>query len=287
MKNKKIVIALFVLAVVLLGGFAANSLQGIFAEGDTYNVVIKYQTLAAEGSPTLYKTFTEEYSEGEQINIKSPEIKGYKPNKANVSAVVKSDLYLTVNYSCLHSGEFDESLDEVVTYPTADTVGIIKHYCDTCDGYYQEEFITLTRTFTFGGESVRELSAQGQVVDGYGIPSDNEKVFVLLKDYLPELDIIFDGLSGFDGKTGLSDAATVTFTYDEEAWNNANLIYKKSPEIPAVADADYSFRFGNGWRIVFGFEGRSDGSLPDFIFSDDCPLITAPLTITLTYDYTK
>ena len=125
MKNKKIVIALFALAVVLLGGFTVGVLQGITPEENTCNVVIKYYTVDSYGEQTLYKTYSGEHVVGEQINIKSPEIKGYKPNKTNVSAVVKSDLYLTVNYSCLHSGEFDESLDEVVRYPTADTVVII------------------------------------------------------------------------------------------------------------------------------------------------------------------
>ena len=286
MKNRKVVIILIALAVILLGGFTANSLQGIFAEGDTYNVVIKYQTLAADGSPTLYKTFTEEYSEGEQINIKSPEIKGYKPNKTNVSAVVNSDLYLTVNYSCLHSGEFDESLDEVVTYPTADSVGIIKHYCDTCDGYYQEEFTSLTRTVTFGGEELNNLTRVGEFYNGYSLQNGGG-ILILQKEYLPELDIIFNGIIDFDGNVGLSDAATVTFSYDKVAWDNADIVYKANPNYPVVDGVDFSFRFGNSWRLIFGYEGRDGGSLSNFVLSPDCPLKTSPLTITLTYDYTK
>ena len=124
-------------------------------------------------------------------------------------------------------------------------------------------------------------------VNGYEIPRDNEKVLVLWKQDLPELDVIFDGIVNFDGKSGLSDAATVTFSYDKEAWNNAEIIYKKDPALPTVNNAHYSFRFGNGWRVVFGFEGLSSGVMSDFVFDDSCPLITSPITITLTYDFTK
>ena len=283
MKNKKIVIALFALAVVLLGGFTVGVLQGITPEENTCNVVIKYYTVDSCGEQTLYKTYSEEYAEGEQINIKSPEIKGYKPNKTNVSAVVKSDLYLTVNYSCLHSGEFDESLDEVVRYPTADTVGIIKHYCDTCDGYYQEEFTTLTRTLTFGGDIVGEFVAGNTTIDNYILVRDTN-VFVLLKDGCPEWDIIFDGVT-IDNHYGIGDGATVTVDYDKSVWNNAKIGFKQSPT--DNIDTDYSIRIANNWRVMFGFELRSDGNIFDFILSDDCPLKTAPLTITVTYDYTK
>ena len=285
MKNKKIVIALLALAVVLLGGFTVGVLQGIIPEENTCNVVIKYYTVDSYGEQTLYKTYSEEYAEGEQINIKSPEIKGYKPNKTNVSAVVKSDLYLTVNYSCLHSGEFDESLDEVVRYPTADTVGIIKHYCDTCDGYYQEEFTTLTRTVTFGGEILRGLTVRDSF-DGYTLENSGQ-VLVRRSNALPELDIIFNGITHFNGNIGLGEAASVTFSYDKEAWNNDKIVYRALMSDPVDADADFSFRFGNAYRIILGYEGRTDGYLSEFIADENCPLFSAPLTITLTYDYTK
>ena len=319
MKNKKIVIALFALAVVLLGGFTVGVLQGITPEKNTFNVVIKYYTVDSYGEQTLYKTYSEEYAEGEQINIKSPTIEGYQPNKEKVSAIVKSDLNITVLYHCAHLvltdcgytnsdnqhhrhekvcdtcyssilGELeehvpDESLDKVISYPTSTAVGVLERTCSLCSTTYTEEFTTLTRTVTFGGEILRGLTV-GDSSDGYTLENSGQ-VLVRRSNALPELDIIFNGITHFNGNIGLGEAASVTFSYDKEAWNNDKIVYRALMSDPVDADADFSFRFGNAYRIILGYEGRTDGYLSEFIADENCPLFSAPLTITLTYDYTK
>ena len=284
MKNKKIVIALFVLAVVLLGGFTVGVLQGITPEENTCNVVIKYYTVDSYGEQTLYKTYSEEYVEGEQINIKSPAIEGYKPNKEKVSAIVKSDLNVTVLYECVHFIP-DESLDKVISYPTSTTVGILERTCSLCGSTYIEDFTSLTRTFTFGDESLKSLKL-GSSINGYSFVNDGQ-VLVCLDSALPELDIIFDGIENFSGNVGLGYASTASISYDKEAWDNAKIVYRHTMSEPVPEDVDFLFIFGNRNRAILGFDPLSECFMTDFLADDSCPLFSAPLTITLTYDYTK
>ena len=320
MKNRKIILILSVVAVILLGGFTYRAMQDVKAEvkTDTYNVVIKYQYMEGNGDLTLFDTYINECVKGEQIYIKSPDYKGWTPDKKIISTVVNNDIHIKVTYTCLHEIGYDtldvectssdhkiklccsdcglifteasnhtpiESLGVVLEYPTSEKVGRLQRTCNVCEFVYEEEFTTLTRTVTFGGDVLKNLKNFGDSYQGY-VFSENGLTLVLQKQFLPELDIIFKGIENFDGSKGLSGAATASVSYDKAAWNNADIVYKASPEAPAISDADFSFRFGNAWRIIFGYEGRNDGSIINFILSSECPLKTSPLTITLTYDYT-
>ena len=285
MKNKKIVIALFVFAVILLGGMTAGMLQGMFPEEDTYKVVIRYNVVNGKGESTLYDTYSENHALGEYINISSPQIEGYKPNKEKVVAIVGSELFVTVNYECAEH-VYDESEDVVLKYPTSKSAGIIQHNCAVC-GICTEEFTTLSRTIVFGGDIIDkfiELNPPPYVsVDDYILKPD-EELFVLLKAGAPEWDIILDGVK-IDNSRGIGAGATVTVDYDKTAWNNAVIEFKQ--DCNESIDADYYIRIANSWRVNFGFEKNPNREMEDFILSEDCPLRTAPLTITLTYDYTK
>jgi len=285
-KNKKVIYALFALAAVLLLGLTLNMINNIVPQEDTCEVVIRYNKLDSDGVSTTFDTFRKEYPKGERINIASPDEKCYVPDREKVSIVVKSDIVITITYE-FKGHTADEALDTVIKYPTSEEVGILERHCAKCKEVYREDFTTLTRTVVFGGEVLKAFENVSQVVEGYDFETETNKILILNKDFVPELDIIFDGIEGFDGKSGLGEAATVTFDYDKEIWNGAEVVYKADPALPTVENADFSFRFGNGWRIVFGFEGRFEGVLSEFIIDDNCPLIHSPLTITLTYDYTK
>ena len=283
MKNKKIVIALFAFAVILLGGMTAGMLQGMFPEEDTYKVVIRYNVVDGNGESDLYTTYSEKHVEGELINIVSPKIEGYKPDKEKVSAIVNSDLFVTVNYTC--AGHiFEEADDVVLKYPTSESVGILQHTCTVCNAFYTEQFTTLSRTIVFGGDVVERITRTDMIADNYILKGDNIMLFILFKEGVPEWDIILNGVD-IDTTYGIGVGATVTIDYDKEAWNNATIGFKQG-DYDRI-DTDYSIRIAKNWRINFGFEARLDGNVVDFILSDDCPLKTAPLTITLTYDYTK
>lgn len=290
----------------------------MFPEENTCNVVIKYYTVDSHGERTLYKTYSEEYAEGEQINIKSPAIEGYKPNKEKVSAIVKSDLNVTVLYQCTHfnsnglgysivnnqyhyqekycetcyaffSGDYeehvpDESRDKVISYPTSTTVGTLERFCSLCSATYTEEFTTLTRTIVFGGDIVGDFVAANTEVGDYRLNvDDNNNALILYKSGAPEWNIILDGVD-IDTYYGIGDGATLSIEYDKSVWRNATIDFRESAI--EFSDANFCIRIADGWRVIF--QAYTWGSSTEnFILSDNCPLKTAPLTLTLTYDYTK
>ena len=109
---------------------------------------------------------------------------------------------------------------------------------------------------------------------------------ILHRSGTPEWDAIFNGGISVDSNDGiLGNGATVTIEYDKSAWGNSVIEFKQSKY--DTVDADYSIRIGDNWRVVLSPERTGDVSFTEWLLSSDCPLRNYPITITLTYDFTK
>lgn len=276
-KSKKLFIILVVAIVILLLGSAARFTLKTLPE--EYDVTINY-ILSEADEP--FEVYSEKHENGEQIIINSPVIEGYTADKENIAAVVKSNLYITVTYNCLHVDGFTET---VLNYPTSDTVGKLLYECPVCSHQRTEEFTTLSRTLTFGGEALDYFTDASQVgetsSDGYRL--DKNRV-VLMRHSAPEFDIILDEIE-IDSSVGLDEAGTVTFEYDESVWGEDVIELRRTAT--DEVNTDYSIRIAEGWAVIFSFAPPDRVTFVDWVLSPDCPLRTSPIEVTLTYDFTK
>ena len=271
MKNK-IPITLAIIAFVFLTIAISVKLVNLFTE-ETYTVTINY---SIDGEEKPFKVYSEKHAEGEQIYLKSPEKKGYIPNKEFVSFYVASDLNVSVVYNCIHEASIAE--DIVLIYPTSGKPGTLQRHCLRCDTYYNESFTTLTRSLTFGGEELKDMyfNAAG-VYNGYTYTGGE---LVLLKNYAPELDCLFNGIDM--SQENWADGFTVKIEYD--GWNETVAFCQ---DLLADISETFKVRFGNDWRIIMHYSPHVSGNLNKWLNSDSCPLRTSPLRITMTYDFTK
>lgn len=312
--KKKVFFILVIFSAVLLIGATVSFLGSTFDASEEYSVVIKYATVNADGETEVFKTYSASYLEGETIRVKSPDLYGYVADKNEIAAIANNDYYITVRYICQHvdTSEADirytdtshyefktcnscyaELIDnvtihtlydyQVLEYPNSEKVGTIIRKCEHCNYEITEEFTTLTKTLVFGGDIVNEFSGYSapKTIGNYHLA---EKQFVLLKPGATEWDLIFDGVN-IDNTLGIGDGATVTIEYDKSVWGESTIEFKQSSN--ENIDSDYSVRIANNWRVIFGFETRDDGDIASFIQDENCPLKLAPLTITVTYDYTN
>lgn len=316
-KSELLLIAGTVLIIVALLGFLAVAFRGEdtpIEDGDTYSVVVRYEALDSQGIGTLFKTYTGEHSAGEQIIIKSPSKDGYTAEKSQISVVVNSDILMTVKYTCNHTmlsevkwtsnanshtsyrvcqhcnavrSNNDTSahtygLKAVLSYPTPEAEGKYTQTCSVCNHTKSVKFTELTETITFGGEALRDFkndTSNDNVINGYMI--FNGSGITLLKEYATELDSIFNGVE-VDATEGiLGNGLTVTLDYDKDIWSDNGVVFK--PHMSDPEPVHGYIRFGKGWRIIYNHSG---GNFTSWISDDDCPLITAPITITVTYDFT-
>lgn len=272
------------MAVLLLGVIA--SFANKFTP-EVHDVVIKY---VLDGEEKPFKIYSETHKKGEHINIISPFRTEYKADKERVIGIVKSDLNVTVTYTRVPHIP-DETCDVVLKYPTSYDVGLLQRKCTVCGEFYEEEFTTLTRKVIFGGDSAKFFNTKDRLYsespESY-VVQDNS--FILLKTGCHEFDIIFDGID-FDKEKGFGEAGTVTLEYDESVWGEDTIMFKNGA---AAAYKDFYIRFADNWRIYFKWAyydpanyDNPGQTFEEWLLRDDCPLKTSPITITLTYDFTK
>ena len=322
--KKKALIIFVALAFVLLGGVTVNFLQGVFASEGEHTVLIKYVTVNANGEETIFETYSETYSDGDIISVKSPDKYGYVPEKAEIKAVATCDYNITVKYICQHvettieTGYTDtyhwerkncdscgaELLYEEAEHTIIETVvneavydgiqwvdGLLCKTCSNCEYYKEEAYRKASFSMVFGGEALisnlsGDINYDDGGADGYGTHSGYNIIFADAS-VASVFDVLFNnGLVTFgNGDFLISENANITCTleYDESVWGENAISVRPKNYIPV--STDYYIRIGQNWRVIFGSPSITvvDSA---WYNSPTCPLLTAPITLTLTYDYT-
>ena len=274
-KNKKTVYILFVLGAVLLLGITINLIKSINSNLDTCEVVINYDVVNADGSITRFETYRKEHLRGEHINISSPEKEGYTADREKVTAIVKSDLYITVTYSCLHLNYSDSVADienEVNVYT-----------CLTC-GEKKNVALDVTRgEFVFGGEEyLQNLSSLQCNEFGYQYSGGTVKKDLFVKsEYAKSLNEVFEkGIFDTDSSDNLlRDNVIFEIEYDESIWGENAFTLRRSNADEVVNL--YGLRLGQSWRISFSL--KDDSSINKWLAKDGCPLKISPITVKVIY----
>ena len=279
MKSKKFLIILSILVSILaLGAIAA--LTGNILADETYTVRIDY---VIDGESKPFKTVVEEFEAGATANIAAPTKPGYQPRQASFVAIVNSDYVVTVVYDCLHASGYD--LGTVISYPTDAEDGVIEYGCLTCDHSYRESFTALSRTITFGGDAVLDLPEKGYNDLGYGVALNDQFVWIR-KTATPEWDVIFDYGITFDSHSAAPENVTLTFEYDEFVWGEGVISYRNGTDV--TPETRYYMRLATGAAnaiILRSLEVNVTSS--EWLDAEDCPLVTSPIKVTLTYDWRK
>lgn len=279
MKNKKLLIILSILVSILALG-AISALTGNILADETYTVRIDY---VIDGEDKPFKTVTEEYAAGSTANIVAPIKEGFLPRQASFVAIVNSDYVVTVVYDCLHASGYD--LGTVISYPTDAEDGVIEYGCLTCDHSYRESFTALSRTITFGGDAVADLPEVFLNDYGYGIAPTEQFIF-LKKSFVPEWQVFFDYGITFGASAAAPENVTVTFEYDESVWGENAISFRRS--LSQSVDTDYHFRLATGGNNAIIFRSiYMNVTASEWLDAEDCPLVTSPIKVTLTYDWRK
>lgn len=279
MKKNKLLIILSILAAVLVFG-AVFAISRNVADTDLYTVRIDY---VIDGESKPFKTVIEEFEAGASANIAAPTKLGYQPRQASFVAIVNSDYVVTVVYDCLHASGYD--LGTVISYPTDTEDGVIEYGCLTCDHSYRESFTALSRTITFGGDAVADLPEVFLNDYGYGIAPTEQFIF-LKKSFVPEWQVFFDYGITFGASAAAPENVTVTFEYDESVWGENAISFRRS--LSQSVDTDYHFRLATGGNNAIIFRSiYMNVTASEWLDAEDCPLVTSPIKVTLTYDWRK
>lgn len=265
-KNKKTVFILFVLTAVLLLGVTASFANKFIPE--EYDVTINY-ILSEADEP--FEVYSEKHENGEQIIINSPIIDGYTADKENIAAVVKSNLYITVTYSCLHLNYSDAVTDienEVNVYT-----------CLTC-GEKKNVGLDVTRgEFVFGGEAyLKGLSSSNCNEFGYQYSSGSVKSTLFINaEYTESLSKVFEKkIFDTDSQENLlCDNVIFEIDYDESVWGENAFTLRRFDSQTVVNP--YILRLGRTWRIAFSLKDGS--SVKTWLAKEDCPLKISPITV--------
>ncbi|MBQ7294263.1 MAG: hypothetical protein IJW79_11055 [Clostridia bacterium] len=324
--KKKVFILLIMLAALLLIGATVNLFHTSFDTENEYTVVIKYATVNADGEIEVFKTYSETYADGDIISVKSPSKYGYVPEKEEIKAVANCDYNITVKYICQHvetstkTGYTDtyhwerkicdscgtELIYEEVEHTTIETVvneavydgtqwidGILQTACTDCEYHKDEPYKKASYSMTFGGEAfISNLNGDVDYDDGGGSDGcgSHSGYNILFADVsiASEFDVLFE--NGFvrfgEADLLIADNAEISCTveYDESVWGE-NAISVRPKNYSSVS-TDYYIRIGQTWRVIFGSPSVTIVDR-DWYNSPTCPLLTSPITVTLTYDYTN
>lgn len=270
---------LLTLTIILLVGlvfvFSRNAL-----DSELYTVRIDY---VIDGEEKPFKTVVEEFEAGATANIAAPKKSGYKPRQASFLAVVNSDYTITVVYDCIHSSGYN--LGTVISYPTDTEDGVIEYGCLTCDHSYRESFTVLSRTITFGGDAVLDLPEKGYNDLGYGIAPTDQFIYIK-RSFTPEWQVFYDYGITFGASAAAPENVTVTFEYDESVWGENAISFRRS--LSQSVDTDYHFRLATGGNNAIIFRSiYMNVTASEWLDAEDCPLVTSPVKVTLTYDWRK
>ena len=278
MKNKKLLIIIAVFVTILEIGAVVAFLGGIF-NNDTYTVRIDY---VIDGADKPFKIFTEEYAPGSTANIVAPALYGYQPRQASFVAIVNSDYVVTVVYDCTHVVGMDKST--IISYPTETDDGVMEYTCETCGEFIHTTFTKLSRTIYFGGADY-EVYLRNGTKTGY-TANDWDNCITLKQSYVPEWKVFYDYGLEFGNNAWLPENCDVEYEYDESVWGIDAVGFTRAKQ--DLYDEPYRFRIASGSTIAIMFESNS-GTFDWDLFKDpdNCPLVRAPIKVTLSYDWRK
>lgn len=324
--KKKVLFILVIFSAVLLIGATVSFLGSTFDTSEEYSVVIKYATVNEDGETEVFKTYSASYLEGETIRVKSPDLYGYVADKNEIAAIANNDYYITVRYICQHVDTITEEgyadtyhyerkrcdicgvellyeetehnyiesvINEAVYDGTQWIDGTLRIECSDCEYQKDEPYKKASYSMTFGGEElISNITGDvdyddGGGTDGYGSHSGYNILFADAFN-VPEFDLLFD--NGFvkfgEADLLIADNAEISCTieYDESVWGE-NAVSVRPKNYSSVS-TDYYIRIGQTWRVIFGSKFVTVVDR-EWYNSPDCPLLTAPITVTLTYDYTN
>ena len=280
MKNKKILIILSILLSILALG-AVVAVTGNVPEDETYTVCIDY---IIDGEDKPFKTVSEKYVAGSTANIVAPIKDGYKPRQASFVAIVNADYVLTVVYDCAHLPGMEKSV--VLSYPTDTEDGVMEYTCENCGEFVHTTFTKLSRTITFGGAPLEDTIRSGAVT-GYRV-NTSDLVVTLKQTFAPEWKVFYDYGLLFGNNAWIPDNCDVSYEYDETIWGEGALGFTRAKQHPY--SEPYRFRVAAGNTIAIMFESKlfvSGSALTEWANPETCPLVLAPIKVTLTYDWRK
>lgn len=277
MKKNKLLIILLILAAVLVFG-AVFAISRNVADADLYTVRIDY---VIDGESKPFKTVIEEFEAGATANIAAPTKPGYQPRQASFVAIVNSDYVVTVVYDCLHASGYD--LGTVISYPTDTEDGVMEYKCLCCGREYYESFTSLSRSCVFGGDNLAEVVEYGKSANGYALATSASMITLSLTS-VPEWNVFIGYGIQFESGATLPDCIEVSIEYDTSVWGET-LSFARSKN--ASYDAEYRLRLANSNTVMLVFEAENENVCTDFIYKNDCPLLTSPIKVTLTYDWRK
>lgn len=176
-------------------------------------------------------------------------------------------------------------LEELICYPSDTEPGQLKHYCINCGMSYIEEFTSLSRTITFGGDAVLDLPEKGYNDLGYGVALNDQFVWIR-KTATPEWDVIFDYGITFDSHSAAPENVTLTFEYDESVWGEGVISHRNGTDV--TPETRYYMRLATGAANAIIFRSLEvNVTSSEWLDAEDCPLVTSPIKVTLTYDWRK
>lgn len=180
---------------------------------------------------------------------------------------------------CPHDNRTDPAV--VIRYPTDTEPGEIEYTCALCGEVYRETFTKLSRMVVFGGpEVLYDNEAIKYKVDVGG------RVVLMKRSSVDALDAIFDYGVKFseDGKVTIPKNMSADIRYRSAWWGRQAVTFQRSKD--QAVNSKYFLRFTKADRplIMLGSNELNVAS-PEWLDVSGCPLVTAPLEITLTYDW--
>ena len=281
MKNKKFLIILSILISVFALGSIAALTGGLLADEELYTVRIDY---IIDGEAAPFKTVSEEYVAGTTANIVAPVKDGYQPRQTSFVAIVNSDYVVTVIYDCAHLGGMENSV--VLSYPTDTEDGVMKYTCDNCGEFVQTTFTKLSRTIIFGGKAFDDYLRMN-VSNGYAV-KENDLCVTLKQANVPEWEVFYAYGLEFGNDAWVPENVDVEYEYDESVWGEGAVGFTRAKQ--HAYSEPYRFRIAAGKTIAIMFESKlftDSTSLHNWAWPDTCPLVFAPIKVTLTYDWRK
>ena len=196
----------------------------------------------------------------------------------DISAALDSILAIQEElHGCFHDPKTDPAT--VIQYPSSLRDGIIEYTCAKCGEVYRENFTSLSRTTTFGGtDLVNSPSSHGYSVDSSG------KTITRTKASASELNAILDCGIPFGANDEVPDRLDVTFEYDTSVWGYNAISFMRS-KVDTV-ETSYFFRVINNNKSCLLFKSSDvNVASSDWLKSPNCPLVLAPVKVTLTYNW--
>ena len=93
-------IVFLVLSLVFVLGLIANLSNQFPTDEETCKITVNYRFVDCDDNVTNRNNYENVYTKGEQVNIPTPVVEGYTPDKECVKIVADTDMVFNVTYTC-------------------------------------------------------------------------------------------------------------------------------------------------------------------------------------------